>query len=225
MRTRHIAPVLLLLTALGVPLSASGGGEKTAAPLRVTITHVEGTVKVDGKPAAVGQDIPLKTVLSTEAASACLVEFDGKNLLHVGEGTIAELDFTALEKTIAVKSGFVAGVMKKLANLAPGRYGMNVRTRTAVAGVRGTVFFLKAEDADNTYVCTCNGVVHLQDPSAGNARTVEAAHHEAYRYTAKDGSVTAGDAGMLYHTDQLMELGAARIGVKIDWTTVDRGGQ
>ena len=66
---------------------------KAAPPLRVTITYVEGTVKVDGKPAVAGQDIPLKTVLSTEAASACLVEFDGKNLLHVGEGTIAELDF------------------------------------------------------------------------------------------------------------------------------------
>jgi hypothetical protein len=50
---------------------------------------------------------------------------------------------------------------------------------------------------------------------------VEAAHHKAFRYSLVNSSISVSDAGLLYHTDQMMELGAAKIGYKIDWTRIE----
>jgi hypothetical protein len=183
---------------------------------------MEGTVSVDGKPASIGQTVQPRAVVNTGAESLCQLIFDDKNILHISENAVVELDFTTVQKSINLKSGSVAGALKKLAKLTdPKEYAMSIHTPSAVGGVRGTVFFIKVEDPATTYACTCNGTLHYSDPQGGNALTVEAAHHKAYRYAASGGAFTTSDAGVLYHTDQMMELGAAKIGYTIDWTRIE----
>lgn len=53
-----------------------------------------------------------------------------------------------------------------------------VRTRTAVMGVRGTVFFVKAEAGAPDFLCTCAGKVHVEHDKFG-AVDIESKHHDA----------------------------------------------
>ena len=79
---------------------------------------------------------------------------------------------------------------------------------------------MKAESEESSYICACNGILHLQDEAGGNDQIVESAHHAAYRYIDRDGEIVTESAPVLFHTDEMMELGASRIGETIDWTTV-----
>jgi hypothetical protein len=51
-------------------------------------------------------------------------------------------------------------VLEKLSVGANGQ-GFLVRTPSAVAGARGTSFFMKVESATSTYVCACNGAMQV----------------------------------------------------------------
>ncbi len=112
-------------------------------------------------------------------------------------------------------------VLKKLATLT-GAPTFTVRTPSAVAGVRGTSFFINAVDARTTYICSCNGAVHVEDLRGGSAQDIVAAHHKAVVVTSTDTGATVADSTLLYHTDADLEKVASDIGVTIDWTTPDR---
>jgi hypothetical protein len=63
-----------------------------------------------------------------------------------------------------------------------------IRTSTAVIGIRGTAVYIEAEP-NRTYACTCYGEAVLTpvgDPAA--SETVRTAHHEAPRYIMPSGS-------------------------------------
>ena len=83
----------------------------------------------------------------------------------------------------------------------PGR-PKEIRTGTAVIGIRGTGIYIEAEPM-RTYACTCYGVAILQpiaDPSA--RETVRTRHHEQPRYIMAAGApqmMTA--APVINHTD------------------------
>jgi hypothetical protein len=53
-----------------------------------------------------------------------------------------------------------------------------VRTKSATMGVRGTVFFVKADVGAPTFVCTCIGKVHIEHDKFG-AMDIESKHHDA----------------------------------------------
>ena len=53
----------------------------------------------------------------------------------------------------------------------PGELRFWVRTSNAVAGVRGTCFFIKVEDDNNTFVCCCNGAFGSRGRAARSRRT------------------------------------------------------
>ena len=114
-------------------------------------------------------------------------------------------------------------VLRKLGEVTePGELRFRITTSNAVAGVRGTCFFVKVEDDDNTFICCCNGTLHLE--GTGGAFTAEPAgsHHEELRVTRSQRGISVAAAPLLYHTDADVEAIAARIGETIDWTRIDR---
>jgi len=88
-----------------------------------------------------------------------------------------------------------------LSVFAPGQ-AKEIRTSTAVIGIRGTAVYIEAEP-QRTYACTCYGeavLTPIAQPAA--AETVRTTHHEAPRYIMGSGApqmVTA--APVINHTD------------------------
>ncbi len=216
----RFAAASLALVALLAGCQKSATGPRTVS---ARVDYVNGDVRIDG--AAVGPGTTIKPVFSvtTGVDSSVGIVFDEKNILHVDAQTEAYIDLTADVRSVELRRGTLASALRKLSQVTaadPERF--RVKTPSAVAGVRGTVFFIRVEDTANTYVCTCNGTLRLDDSRDANPFQVRAAHHEAYRFTASTEAVAVSPAQMLYHTDQMMELGAARIGETIDWTQVGK---
>lgn len=202
------------------------GCQRAQAPRTASarVDYVAGDVRIDGNPVEVGAVIKPVFSVSTGVGSTVGIIFDEKNILHVDEQTDAYIDLTADVRSVEIRRGTLASALRRLGQVTtkdPERF--RVKSPSAVAGVRGTVFFVRVEDPEHTYVCTCNGSVHLRDAQEANPFLVEAAHHEAYRFVqGPDGVTSVSPAEMAYHTDQMMELGAARIGETIDWTRVEK---
>ena len=95
-----------------------------------------------------------------------------------------------------------------------------IATSVAVAGVRGTAFFVKAEDSTNTYVCVCNGEIELTNTTDSNKIIIAEKHHQAVRFTRKKEKTILSPAEMLYHSDSGMEKLASEIDEKIDWDKI-----
>jgi hypothetical protein len=215
--------VAVLSIAILCCLSGCRKTEQTAPNVTVRVDYVNGEVSIDGRTVEPGAAVKAVFTVKTGAASACGIIFNEKNILHVDENTEAYVDLASDLKRVDLRRGTLASALRKLAALSSAEEErFRVSSPTAVAGVRGTVFFVKVEDQGSTYLCTCNGVLHLRDRQDGNARRVESAHHEAYRFSKSGDAYSSSGAPMEYHTDQMMELGAARIGETIDWTTVGK---
>ena len=91
-----------------------------------------------------------------------------------------------------------------------------------MAGVRGTCFFVKVEDDNSTYVCCCNGSLHLEGVVGEFSKNIAGSHHREVRVTRAGGETEVSSAPLLYHTDEDVEAIAAKIGETIDWTKIDR---
>jgi hypothetical protein len=208
--------VLLTAGVLGI-----AGGKTETVSTRASINYLEGQVTVDAGAAEIGDPVPLGATVKTGAQSLGEILFNVKNLLRLSENTTLVFNPGNLQAGSELKQGALVLILKKLTVGANGR-GFVVRTPGAVAGVRGTSFFIKAMDDHTTYVCSCNGAIQIADASGRTVKDFEAPHHKAYLFSTSGGSVNVTDSTLLYHTDADMEQAAAKIGVTIDWNTVDR---
>ena len=184
------------------------------------LAYLEGTVFANALEAFIGQILPAGSRIKTGAASLCELVFSNRNVIRMGQNTVLSLDPEA-PKTIDLRSGSLALVLKKLDTLSGAGPKFKVRTPSAAAGVRGTSFFLKVEDPETTYVCCCNGRLSVEDPDRRERRDIEASHHKAFTFTVKGGETIVKEAGMLYHDDETVEKIARRIGERIDWTRIE----
>jgi hypothetical protein len=208
-------------TMLAVLIATAAAGAAWAQAAKPSIAYLEGTVTIDGAPAAIGDPVPLGSTVVTGAQSLCEIRWNVKNIVRLSAATTFVFNPGNLQVGSELRTGAIALILRNVAALGAGP-GFVVRTSNAVAGVRGTSFFINAVDASTTYVCTCNGSLHIEDAAGASARDVVAAHHKGYLFTTGASGVTLADAGLLYHTDADMEKLAAKIGVAIDWTTPDR---
>jgi hypothetical protein len=189
---------------------------------RAAVVYTEGTVTVDGAPADVGSEVRAGATVTTGKDSLCEIVFNTRNVIHLAAGTSLTFDPKVLSRGATLKSGAVAMVLR---NLAPGGQGgelrFSIRTSTTIAGVRGTCFFVKVEDENTTYICCCNGAIHLEGTDGQFSQNVAAAHHRELRITRSGSRETPAPAAMLYHTDADVEGIAARIGEKVDWSRIE----
>jgi ferric-dicitrate binding protein FerR (iron transport regulator) len=203
---------LLLLLACGFVFSAD----------KASIIYLEGDVTLDGMPASVGDAVAAGATLRTAADALCEVVFNARNIVHMTGGTILRFDPNQLSRGATLEKGAIAMVLRNLSAVKGSDIRFSVKTSTTVAGVRGTCFFVKVEDDNNTFICCCNGAIHLEGDGGAFAQNLRSSHHQEIRVTRAQSGLSVGAAPMLYHTDEDVEAIAARIGEKIDWTKVDQ---
>ena len=209
------------LFALLVLMAAAAGIPAFSAD-RASIVYTEGTVTLNGSPAAVGDEVPAGALVQTGADSLCQIVFNARNIIHMAAETSMRLDPSVVSRGATLQKGTIAMVLRNLAPGKPGEARFSIRTSSTVAGVRGTCFLVRVEDDNNTYICCCNGAIHLEGTSGQFTRNIAAPHHREVRITRSDTGVSMTAAPMLYHSDADVEAIAARIGEKIDWTTIDK---
>jgi hypothetical protein len=214
-RIISLSGVLLAVAAICFAQAGQNG------PRVPTLTYMEGTVTIDGRSAAIGDSVPLGSVLTTSEQSVADIEFNARNVMRLSENTTLVFNPRNLQSGSELRLGALTLVLKNLPSGAVGE-SLLVRTPTVVAGVRGTSFFIKVENPSSTYVCACNGVVQVLGADGRPLKELIASHHKAVRVAGSADQPQVTDAPMLYHTDQDVEKVAAAIGYKIDWSTVDR---
>ena len=211
MRTVRIVLVALLAV---LSLSAAWGQTGKGA----TVSYLEGQVTIDGTPASIGDAVPMGATVATGDQSLCEIVFGAKNAIRLAAATTFVFNPGNLQTGSSIAKGSIVLVLKQLSALSAAAT-FTVRTPNAVAGVRGTSFFIDVLDPNTTYICSCNGSVHVEDPSGGSSKDMVASHHKATLFTTGPSGVSAADATLLYHTDADVEAVARDIGATIDWTT------
>jgi hypothetical protein len=214
----------ICLVLLPETLPAGGGTEPVPANPRAVIEYSEGDVLVDGRPAEIGQEVALGADVRTGENSTCIIVFGGKNIFRIQELSSAVIRIDEEQGSIDLARGALAAVFDRLQRLSGSGGAFRIQTPTAVAGVRGTAFFIKVEDQNNTYVCTCNGKLGLEDVDQGNSRSVRATHHRSYRFTRGADGITTSRVRMMYHTDSDITSLASQIGVRLPWKSSSKSG-
>lgn len=186
-----------------------------------TVTYLEGSATIDGVDAKIGDTVPLGAVVTTSPASLVDIEFNTRNAIRLSENTTLVFNPRNLQAGSELRQGALTLVLKRISAGAGGEAFL-VRTPSAVAGVRGTSFFIKVENPTSTYVCACNGVVQVLGPDGSQLKELAGSHHKGARIQNAGGTQQLADAPLLYHTDADLEKVAAAIGYKIDWNVIDR---
>jgi hypothetical protein len=215
-RARVLAAVLLALAGAEAAL-AGGAGEGGPFAVRGIIEYLEGEVLLNGLPAQIGQEVPPGGVLETAHGAYCEVVFAGKNIFRIEPDSVARIDIGPQSGAIELRQGALAAVFQRLQRITDGEGGFRLRTPTAVAGIRGTAFFIQVESPDSTYICTCNGWIRLADIAESFRREVRSDRHQALRFAREVQGVRALPAPLLYHDNPSMDRLAARIGSRIPW--------
>ncbi len=220
MRARQKGRLLTVWAFLLLSLAAGDAG----AADKAVVAYMEGEVTVDGVQAAVGTEVGAGSTVRTAADSLCEIVFNTRNVIRMAARTSLVFDTRAVSRGAALKTGALAMVLRNLAPAAGGQgaqWRFSVTTPTTVAGVRGTCFFMRVEDEDSTYICCCNGAIHLEAVGGQFWQNVAALHHRGIRVGRTGSATTPGPAALLYHTDADIEAAAARIGEKVDWSRIE----
>lgn len=212
------AAIVVWLVAGAAGIAANGQSETEAPPSPVATTarieYLEGDVRLDGAPAEIGDTVRAGARLTTGTDGLAEIVFGSGNALRVEADTELTLDLDDPGTGMDVRRGTVAAVFEGLETIGVGTdRTFRVGTPTTVAGVRGTVFFIRVESEDSTYVCTCHGELSFDD---GNM-TVRAARHNASRFVRTDAGISAEAAREIYHDSASLNAVADVAGVTIQW--------
>ena len=210
-----IGALALILFAICAPVFSAD---------KASIIYIEGDVTMNGSPASVGDDVQPGATIETAPDAVCQVVFNRKNIVHVAGGTVLTFDPKVLSQGATLQKGAIAMVLRNLGKVVgkPDELRFRITTSNAVAGVRGTCFFVKIEDDDNTFICCCNGSLHLDNAAGDSLRNLAGSHHQEVRVSRSATGVSVASAPLIYHTDGDVEAIAARIGETIDWTRIDK---
>jgi hypothetical protein len=181
------------------------------------IFSIEGNVEINGNKPEVGQKINYDDSIKTGKNSFCEIIIDDKNIIRVMDDSIIIFRITGEKGLFNIEKGFIGGVIKNRKNLS----SFEVATDSITTGIRGTTFFIGKENTGKTYICICNGTLHLLPYGVAKDIKFSSKHHKGAYYTLKNNIPEEEDAGMLYHDDTLMEKIASDIGVAINWNKID----
>jgi hypothetical protein len=182
------SPYAVAVTAAAAFFSSSSAwsGSPDQAPLGYVYSSSDATASGLRK----GTPVLLGTKIQTGGKSeATLVLSQGsvRTALLLKPGTSLQL------KRLPGGDGIEAdlsngGVLADVHNPKKVAHPFQIRTRTAVMGVRGTVFFVKAprDHQQSVFVCTCAGEVAIAPAQGGEPVLVRSKHHD-HPYEIRDG--------------------------------------
>ena len=183
------------------------------------IEYLEGDVFINDSPADIGDIVNNTDLIRTGDNSFCEIVFSSLNVFQLEENTLTQIDWA--KSDINLQKGTLSAVFTKLDKFLNDDKDFTISTPSVTAGVRGTVFFVKVEDEQNTYLCICNGELNVQTTNSVN--NIASAHHEAYRFTREGDSTRTNEAPMIYHDDEKMNAVAKRINYEVPWDDTGYG--
>jgi FecR protein len=205
-----IISILILVT---FSVYASGDKDISSGSQSGILTYLEGEVFINISPGSIGNIVKSSDTIRTGEDSYCEIMFGEANIFRLDENTTTKINWT--ESDIKLEKGSISAVFTKLDKFLHGDKEFTVTTPSNVAGVRGTVFFIKVENENNTYLCICNGALTVVGPETD--LDIASDHHKAFRFTKKGDTVLAETAELLYHNDGKMDSVAEKIEYEIPW--------
>ena len=192
----------LVLSAVSVSALAAGFADLREALAQGNkppgMYHLQGTVRVNGKPVRRGHIVSPGDEVQT-ASNSFAIFVVGKDAFMMRSSTKVE---TSGKAEFAEVFRLVTG--KMLSVFSPGQE-RRMETTTATIGIRGTGVYVQAE-AKRTYICTCYGTVEIAP--VGMPKMIEkitTEHHEQPRYIYADKSMAEDKmmtrAPFINHTD------------------------
>jgi hypothetical protein len=215
-------------TASNLALAQILGSPPSKLPPGRSVYRISGEVIVNG----------VRATLDTKIGGGAKIQTgrDSELVYAVGESAyIARPNTEIVVETSKTESALVTGLRLltgRLLSVFPSRRPVQLTTKVASIGIRGTGVYLEAEE-DQTYFCTCYGVADVaatNDPQS--KETVAAKHHDRPLYIL--GNEPAGknirNAPFINHTDQELMLIETLVGrqppfvfPKSDYTGPRRG--
>lgn len=187
------------------------GSAPSKLPQGRSIYRMTGRVTVDGKPADLNTLIrPGSTVETGPDSEVIFAVADNAFIMRANSRMVIEQSKT--DTSILSGLNLLAGRM--LSVFGKKKEPIQMRTRIASIGIRGTGVYLEA-DPDQTYFCTCYGVADVaanDDPQSRD--TVVAKHHDRplYILAGAPAGRNIRPAPFINHTDQELMLVETLVG-------------
>lgn len=157
------------------------------------VHFVIGEVSINSKPAKFGYTIQDGDILETSSKSYIEAYFGKQSAVRVREESRVVFNISD-EIVIDVQKGKVLNILEKKSKYS-------VRTPSAVAAIRGTIFFANVLDEKRTYFCACNGTISLEDSQQNQLTQLSSSHHMPNITELDNGEVGLSAAEMMDHTD------------------------
>jgi ferric-dicitrate binding protein FerR (iron transport regulator) len=162
--------------ALVVCLSLGPASAVELAALEGQFVYVLGEVTVRhervSEPAEIGMTVATGDTIRTGPDAAAVISLGTQADLKLRENTVLALDDLGDEVKVSLKGG---GLFSRVAKRLRGRY--SVATQTAVAGVRGTEFFVAygrtIDEYPDVWLCVNSGRVEVTVPQSGERVVVD----------------------------------------------------
>ena len=131
------------------------GSPPSKLPAGKSIYRVTGNVQVDGRPATVETAVKAGSTIKTGR--------DSEIIYAVGQSAYIARANTEVVIQSSTDSSIVSGLRLlagKLLSVFPSGRPVNLQTKVASIGIRGTGVYMEA-DPEQTYFCTCYGVTDV----------------------------------------------------------------
>jgi ferric-dicitrate binding protein FerR (iron transport regulator) len=126
------------------------------------ISKISGSATINNEAVTVGQEVTSGTLIKLAKKGDYLdIKFQNGHKVRLMGATVKVLDLTPKSTVFELVSGTIYAWANKLTN----NERFRVKTKTASFAVRGTKFFLQ-EDKKETYLCVCDGMVHVEKDNA-----------------------------------------------------------
>lgn len=219
----------LLVRALSAGLFVAGGSAGILRPVHAmgkipkvlepgkSIYDMRGNVTVSGKQANEETLITGEDIVETGRRSH-VVFVVGKDAFVLRSNSRLELSGSGMVvNTLRLVTGKLLSVF--------GKSKHTIKTPNATIGIRGTGVYTEAEP-DQSYVCTCYGVVDLYaDNDKNSTETITSQHHDAPRYILSNEGRGRNirEAPFINHTDQELQVIESLVGREPPFTMAGGG--
>ncbi len=160
--------------------------------------HVEGDVTLDNAPAKDGLAIGDSSAITTGKDSFAVITLEPGSVIEIRAQSSLKLGANERAKlSLKLLTGAVWSFIPKGASY-------EVDAPNAVAGVRGTAFFVEVGKRKDTYICACSGDVAIQTADTKSFNKVVSSpkdDHKGFVFTAKGKKQAVKKAPRHNHTD------------------------
>lgn len=194
--------------ALVVTLASSMGraGANSKVPVAPGFQELQGDVRLNARPAQVGQLVKPGDVVRTGADGSCVIII-GQHVYLIREES--EVKFFA-EDFEQDQDGNVSGLIRMASGAMLSVFGKtrtDIVTPLATIGIRGTACYVDSR-AQQTYACVCYGTGELGGaPDGRHLETVVTEHHDSPRFIYPPGAPKRIEpAPVMDHTDAELRM-------------------